>query len=123
MRARSRRFHRVGRGPGRRHAFQFGYRLIGAIFLDKPDHRVEHDGRDDRDPIEAFAQRDRHGSGENQNPNHQAGELPGEDGERGRCGGLRDLIGTMYSEPAPRFGGTQPADGIGCQLGGDRVGW
>ena len=63
-------------GPGRSQARQRRHGPLGAIFLEKAEHRVEYHDSEDGDAVDDLAECRGDKSRPDQHPDHQATELP-----------------------------------------------
>ena len=75
-----------------RHPAQRGDRPLGAVFLDEPDRRVDHDDGPDHGGIEPVGDDHRDGSGGKQQPDHRARELARQQRECRRSLFATDLV-------------------------------
>ncbi len=101
--------HRAGK------LFQCGQGLLGAVFLDEPQHGVDDDDGDDGQGVDPFLQEagdDRRGD---EDPDDEVLELAEEDGPRADAFFLLELVGAVFLQAAGGFVFAQPLVRVGLQ--------
>ena len=101
------------------------HRLLGAPLLHEAEDGVEHDDREDRAGLDAFADREGDAGGDQQHADHEVGELREEDRDRSARPRFGQGVGSVALQPLRGFVGGQSVsagtDGVQRRGGRQRV--
>jgi len=96
----------------RLHGAQRRQRLLGLVFLEEPQGRVEHDNREDHNRVFGIADQDRDHGGHQQHDDHDFGELAEQDLPGRGATFAGEFIRAVLRPAAFDFLGAQPAGRI-----------